>query len=126
LCVKVAVTVVSPVNWRVQLPVPEQPPPIQPAKVEPTAGTAVRSTGMVESKAATQVVPQLIPEGVLVTVPLPVPARVTVSVKISSGKMTPRFLVDSEERVISGEKAIAVDTLLKIRAIARKRAVDMR
>src|SRR5207245_10881375 len=34
---KLAVTVVSPVRVRVQLPVPEHPPSFQPAKVDPSA-----------------------------------------------------------------------------------------
>ena len=41
---KVAVTVVAALRVTVQAPVPAQPPPLQPAKVEPAAGVAVRVT----------------------------------------------------------------------------------
>jgi hypothetical protein len=76
LWVKAAVTVVANVMGMVQVPVPEQPPPLQPVKVEPAAAAAVRVTEVV--KPAEQVKPQSMPAGVLVTVPLPLPAGVTV------------------------------------------------
>lgn len=50
----------------------------QPAKVEPAAGVAVKVTVVPLVKPATQVAPQLMPAGVLMTVPEPVPALVTV------------------------------------------------
>jgi len=62
-----------------QVPVPEHPPPLQPVKIEPVAAAAVRTTA--ELKEAEQVKLQLMPSGLLVTVPLPVPLLVTVSVK---------------------------------------------
>ena len=37
----VAVTVVAAFNVTVHVPVPEQPPPLQPVNVEPVAGAAV-------------------------------------------------------------------------------------
>jgi len=43
---KRANTVVFAVRVRVQRPVPEQSPPLQPSKVEPVAGAAVRVTGV--------------------------------------------------------------------------------
>jgi len=76
--VKVAVTVVVVDRVTVQEPVPEQPPPLQPVKVEPSDGVAVKVTALPVEKVAEQVAPQLIPAGELVTVPLPVPALVTV------------------------------------------------
>jgi hypothetical protein len=42
--VKFAVTVVAAFTARVQVPVPEQPPPDQPVKLDPVAGAAVRVT----------------------------------------------------------------------------------
>ena len=80
--VKVAVTVVAAETVTVQVPVPEQPPPVQPVKVEPAAGAAVRVTAVPLVKLAEQVAPQLMLTGELVTVPLPVPAGVTVRVKV--------------------------------------------
>jgi hypothetical protein len=77
LRVKVAVTVVAAVIGTVQVPVPEQPPPLQLVKLEPVAAVAVRVTEVL--KLAEQVEPQLMPLGLLVTVPLPLPAGVTVS-----------------------------------------------
>jgi hypothetical protein len=42
----VAVTVVVPVMGTAQGPVPLHPPPLQPVKVEPVMGAAVRVTGV--------------------------------------------------------------------------------
>ena len=77
---KVAVTVVAPEIVTVQLPVPEQPPPVQPPKAEPAAGAAVSVTAAPLAKLAAQVAPQLIPAGLLVTVPVPAPAGALVTV----------------------------------------------
>src|SRR5438552_1416454 len=82
--VKVAVTVVAAETVTTQVPVPEQPPPLQPVKVEPAAGVAVSVTAVPLEKLAEQVAPQVIPAGALVTVPLPVPALLTVSVNVWS------------------------------------------
>ena len=53
--------------------------PLQLVKVEPAFGEADKATEVPAGKDALQVLPQLIPAGVLVTVPLPVPALDTVS-----------------------------------------------
>jgi hypothetical protein len=45
--------------------------PLQPLKLEPAIGVAVKVTWVPLTKLALQVAPQLIPEGELVTVPLP-------------------------------------------------------
>jgi hypothetical protein len=77
--VNVAVTVVALVTVTVHGPVPLHPPPLQPVNSEPTAGPAVSVTTVPLIKLALQVAPQLIPAGLLVTVPVPAPASVTLS-----------------------------------------------
>ena len=57
---------------------PEQPPPDQPVKVEPESGDAVSVITLPLLNAAEQFGPQFMPEGMLVTVPLPVWVLVTV------------------------------------------------
>ena len=79
---KVAETVVVALSVTVQVPVPEQPPPFQPVKVEPAAGAAVKVTAVPLANAAEHVAPQAMPAGALVTVPVPVPLGLTVSVKV--------------------------------------------
>ena len=71
---KVAVTVVAAETVTTHDPVPEHPPPLQPVKMEPAAGAAVSVTAVPLVKLAEQVAPQVIPAGLLVTVPVPVPA----------------------------------------------------
>jgi hypothetical protein len=56
--------------------------PVQPLKIDPAAGVAVKATTAPEENAALHVAPQLIPAGLLVTVPLPLPALLIVSVKV--------------------------------------------
>jgi hypothetical protein len=56
--------------------------PDQPANVEPEPGVAVNATEVPLFSVVEHVVPQLIPAGLLVTVPVPVPARVTVSMYV--------------------------------------------
>ncbi len=53
------------------------PVPVHPAKVEPDAGVAVRVTTVPLVKLEEQVVPQLMPAGELVMVPVPVPVLTT-------------------------------------------------
>jgi hypothetical protein len=79
---KVALTerVRSIVTW--QAPVPEQPW-CQPVKTEPAAAVAVNVTRVPSLKSAAQTTPQSIPAGLLVTVPVPEPLRVTVSAATS-------------------------------------------
>ena len=66
----------------VQFSTPTHPPPFQPAKVEPAAAVAVSVICVPETKLAEHVPPQLIPEGLLVTVPEPLPAGATDSMKL--------------------------------------------
>ena len=74
-----ALTEVAAFMVTLQAPVPLQAP-LQPVKVEPEAGVAVRLTTVPLAKFAEQVAPQEIPAGELVTVPVPVPLSVTVRV----------------------------------------------
>ena len=55
-----------------------QPVPLQPANVEPVAGVAVKVTIAPLAKEAEHVAPQLMPAGLLATVPFPVPLLVVV------------------------------------------------
>ena len=74
---KVAVTAFAPLIVTEHVPVPLQAP-LQPAKNEPpAAAVAVRVTVVPCANVAEHVAPQLIPAGVLVTVPEPVPDFVT-------------------------------------------------
>src|SRR5438552_11846229 len=82
---KVAVTVVSAVRVTVQLAVPVQPPPCQPVKTEPGAGVGVSVTRL-PLVYLQQLVPQVLPAGLLATVPLPVPAETTRSEERRVGK----------------------------------------
>ena len=66
------------VRSTVHVPVPVQAPD-QPANVEPEPGAAVKVTDVPLAKLALHVDPQLMPAGLLVTVPVPVPASATVS-----------------------------------------------
>jgi hypothetical protein len=77
--VKIAVTFVAAVISTTQDPVPEHPPPLQPVKSEDTFGVAVSVTWVPCSNASAQSLPQLMPVGEEVMVPVPVPALVWVS-----------------------------------------------
>src|SRR5437870_10123002 len=74
---KVAVTVVAAPSVTVQVPVPALPPPLQPVKMEPAAGVAVRVTAVPLAYAAAQVAPHEMPAGLLGTVPVPAPRVAT-------------------------------------------------
>ena len=78
---KVGVTVVFAEMVTLQV-TPLHPPPDHPAKVEPAAAVAVKVIGVPVWKLAVQVAPQLMPDGLLVTVPEPLPAGVTDSMKL--------------------------------------------
>ena len=72
----VAVTAVAALMVATHDAVPEQAP-LQPAKTDPADAAAASVTATPVTKLAEQVFPQLIPAGVLVTVPVPVPAKLT-------------------------------------------------
>src|SRR5207245_2717860 len=84
---KVAVTAVGPEIVTVQAAVPEQPPPLQPLKIDPESGVAVSVTAVPLVMFVVQFVPHAMPAGVLVTVPLPVPALVTVRAEVGTSKV---------------------------------------
>jgi len=75
---KVAVTVTGVLPVIVPGAVPVQPPPLQPLRTEPAVGLAVKVITDPGSKLSVQSTPQLMPGGTLTTVPVPVPALVTV------------------------------------------------
>src|ERR1700722_4680890 len=78
---KVAVTLLAALTVTLQVVVPVQAPD-QPAKVLVVTGVSVSVTAVPGAKLmehAVDVAEQLIPVGVLVTVPLPAPARETVN-----------------------------------------------
>src|SRR5262249_14944504 len=70
---KVAVTLVSAVIVKLQVLVPLQTAAVQPVNAEPAAGVAIRVSWVPLVNWVEQVGPQLMPSGVLVTVPAPVP-----------------------------------------------------
>jgi hypothetical protein len=74
---KVAVTCWLALSVTVQIGLLPLHAPVQPTKDEPVVAVAVRVTGVPWLKVALQVCPQLMPAGVLTTLPLPVPPRVT-------------------------------------------------
>jgi len=76
---KTAVTFSLALGVTVQMGLLLHPPPVQPVKDEFVAAVAVRVTGVPGAKLALQVCPQLIPEGLLVTLPEPVPTNAMVS-----------------------------------------------
>ena len=73
-----AVTLVLALRTTEQVPVPEQAPD-QPLNFVLGAGTTVSATVVPGGKVAVQVLPQLIPAGLLVISPFPVPVSLTVN-----------------------------------------------
>lgn len=74
----VAVTDAFALSDTLHVPVPLQPPD-QPENDEPAAGVAVSVTAVPVAKFAVHVLPQLIPDGLLLIVPLPEPPAETVN-----------------------------------------------
>jgi hypothetical protein len=81
IAVNVAVTDLAASIVTEQFPVPghEIPLPLQPEKVKPAPGVATSTTVVPLGKSKAQVAPQAIPDGVLVTVPVPVLETVSVN-----------------------------------------------
>ena len=74
-----AVTDFAASTVTVQVPVPEHPPPDHPVNDEPVSGVAVRVRVEPWFAVTVQVVPQLMPAGLELTVPRPLPVRVMVT-----------------------------------------------
>jgi hypothetical protein len=85
------------------VPVPEQPPPDHPAKVEPDAGAAVSVAICPEVNDAEHVLGHVIPGPV--TLPDPVPALSTVSVNVGGGATPIAALPKSSTAAHSWEEA---------------------
>jgi hypothetical protein len=81
---KVAVTALAAFIVTEQAPVPEHAP-LQPANTEPGEALLVSETTVPDTKSWLHVPPQLIPAGLLVTVPAPVPALLTVKANFGGG-----------------------------------------
>jgi hypothetical protein len=79
---KVAVTLRGADIVRLQVDDEPLQAPLQPAKTEPGSATADSATSVPEAKLSLQSGPQSMPAGTLVTVPLPLPARLTSSAKL--------------------------------------------
>ena len=86
MMLKVAVTACAALTVMLQVPVPAQLP-LQPVKAVTAAGAAVKVTAVPVGSDAEHVAPQLMPAGVLVTVPVPSPDLLTVSEKVGSAKV---------------------------------------
>jgi hypothetical protein len=84
---KLAVTDVAEVKVTTQVLVPVQFPPFHPVNANPFPAVAVSVTCVLLAKLAEQVVPQLIPVGLLVTVP--VPDKTTVNCGFCGGGVPP-------------------------------------
>jgi hypothetical protein len=79
-----AVTVLLTSIVTVHVVIPLHPPPLHPRNDDPPVGAAVNVTVEPELNVAAQVVPQLIPVGALVTVPVPLPDLEIVRVGLPS------------------------------------------
>jgi hypothetical protein len=80
---KAAVTVCVAFMATTQLPVPLHAPP-HPTNADPEDGVAIRETSVPPAKVSAQTAGQTIPAGVLTTLPLPVPARLTFRAKVAT------------------------------------------
>jgi hypothetical protein len=99
---KVATTEAALSSVSVQGPVPVQAPD-HPENVSPVPGVAVSVTTVPPLKVAVHVDPQLMPAGLLVTVPVPDPCLVTTSCTVAGLKAavteTPAFITTLQEPV---------------------------
>src|SRR5262245_61975003 len=89
--VKAAVTFSLPLTVTVQVRPELESQPVQPAKVDPVVALAVRVTVVPKVNEPLQSVPHEMPAGLEVTVPAPVPVRLTPTVKPSGSKAADTF-----------------------------------
>jgi hypothetical protein len=102
---KSANTVCGPFKMIVQLPVPEHAPD-QPLKNDPLGATALSVTDVPSLRVAEHCAGQLIPTGLLVTVPVPVPVSVT-----TNGGTTKRAGLDGRPKdIVCAEAGAELDT----------------
>src|SRR5438309_10702340 len=80
-------TLVRSLRVTAQVPVPVQPPPLQPLKIEPVAGAAVNVTAVPLAYGAEQVRSEERRAGKQGTVPPPAPALLSVRVKVWTVKV---------------------------------------
>lgn len=91
---KLAVTDLAVLMVTTQVPIPVQLSPLQPLNLSLLeAGTAARVICVFSVKGLEQVVPQLIPAGVLVIVPLPAPDLDTLRINVLRVKVAVTDLV---------------------------------
>ena len=83
----------------VQEPLLEHEAPLQPTKVDPAAGEAVKVTVIPAGNALLQFAPQEIPTGLELIVPNPVPPLPTESTKEVGPLPPPRYTVTKSESV---------------------------
>src|SRR5262247_2410708 len=102
---KVAVTDCAALTVTVQVPVPVQPPPLQPVKLEPAAGAAVRVTAVPLANEAEHVAPHVMPAGALVMVPLPAPVLLTVSAKLWTAQVA---VTDCAALIVTAQEPVPV------------------
>lgn len=110
----VAVTDLAAVIETMQLPEPVQAPD-QPANTDPAFGVAVNVTLVPAPYVSVQSAPQLMPVGDEVTVPVPVPARLTLRSKPAAPPTTtlnmPRPCVAAASVVASSQNSWSTETL---------------
>jgi hypothetical protein len=102
----------------VTLPSVQSALPVQPAKLEPEAGLAVKVTTAPLLRVVVQVLPQLIPPRLLVTVPVPVPERVTVSVYVLRRLNTAVQLISAFIVILPSLQSALPDQLAKVEPLA--------
>src|SRR5262249_31797053 len=108
--VKMALTLRACVRLTVHGPVPVQSP-LQWSKRAPEAGVGVSVTLVPKAKGALHAGPQLIPGGLEVTVPLPVPSLLTIRVNCglhNAGYRWHAVAVEDEQHIVARRAQIGI------------------